>query len=157
MEIIDKDYQEFLKAAQEHAERRGVKTIAADYPCSTNHLYQILNEDKKAGNKAQLKFALACKFKSVSDFVQSVSKTKRQEDRVIRIDTQEDWEHFKVTRKFKNKDLAIQANEALVELEKIDSLQFAKAVIDIMERLKCARKGKQDERREPGRKAAGGE
>ena len=152
MEPTDRDYQDFLKAAQEHARQRGVKVIATDYPCSTNHLYQILNGDKKAGSKAQLRFALACEFKSVSEFVQSVKKPK-ETNKIINIDNQDDWEHFKVTRKFKNKELAIKANEALVELESIDSIQFAKAVVDIMERLKSAQKQK----KEPGRKAAGGE
>ena len=153
MESYDTEYKDFLAAASYYDKKIGTARLAGKYGCSDKYIYMVVNGHKEAGRKVQLKFARACGFKTVSDFIQSTKGVKETNNRMINIDNQDDWEHFKVTRKFKNKELAIKANEALVELESIDSIQFAKAVVDIMERLKSAQKQK----KEPGRKAAGGE
>ena len=152
----DNKYNSFLAALdaeiKEHWYKRTSK-LSVKAGMSQGNLSKIVNRKTKATLETQHKIAVACGYKSVSDFIQSTKGVKETNNRMINIDNQDDWEHFKVTRKFKNKELAIKANEALVELESIDSIQFAKAVVDIMERLKSAQKQK----KEPGRKAAGGE
>lgn len=123
MEHEEVKYMDFIDAAKHYADKIGAVQIAEKYPCSKNHIYQVINEDKTAGRMTQSKFAKACGFNTVSEFVNSIKKSTPD---YPPIETQEDWEHYTVTRKFKNKRLAIDINKLLVKLESLSPIALGR-------------------------------
>lgn len=122
MVVYDKEYEDFLTALDFYADKIGVKAIAAEYKCTPNHIYPIIKREKNAGRKVQLKIANSCGFDTITDFIQSVKKTPK--DNIVTIDDPEILKHFHVIKKFKNKNFARIVNEHLVEIESLDPGAF---------------------------------
>lgn len=69
MKLFDPEYKDFMNAAHYFANKLGVGEIAFKYGCSDKYLYQILSNKKPAGRNTQLKFAAACDFETVREFI----------------------------------------------------------------------------------------
>lgn len=137
MEQMDPEYKEFIDAAVRAIEFFGIEDVAEKYGCSASFLYQIINGQKSAGRKTQLKLAKACGEKTTSNFLKKwsgvadkVQRTTPIANNVFSID-QVTKEHIELVQKFKNKEIALAINQKLMELENVNPIAFARAVGDI--------------------------
>jgi|SRR6056297_1547103 len=124
MKDQDPEYTAFLRAANKHARKIGVKVVADRYGCQKTHIYQVLNQDKPAGSVVRLKLAKACGFNTVSDLINSIKEDELDKKYPVEISDQETWEHFKVIKRFKNKGIALKMNQKLADLEESDQFAF---------------------------------
>ena len=57
---MNKEYKAFIDTLQGYIDRNSIEEVAEKYKCSPSYIYQILNGQKVAGRKTQLKIANAC-------------------------------------------------------------------------------------------------
>ena len=141
MDYNDTDYKTFIASLRFFEEKDGLSEIASAYKCSESYAYQVLNGQKIIGRKSQIKFARACGFNSVSEFIKATQKPELPSKKyTIEIDDQETWQHFKVIKRFKNKGIALAMNEKLADFEEYDQWKFIKLLNKIDESIEALKK-----------------
>jgi len=89
-----------------------------------------------------------------ADYDSMIGVKKTDSKKIINFDNTYDEKHFKVTKKFKNKPMAIEINQGLVEIESYDPEELEEFNAMVQARLKRLRKKikKQEDRDPPGEK-----
>jgi hypothetical protein len=156
MKTEDTDIQAFKRAARFYEEKIGVSEIASNYVCTDKYIYMVINGHKEPGRRAQLKFAKACGFDTVAEFIASVDTDAnvRHIDPITR-------DHLDLVKNFVNKKIAYDINKVLVDLDNDDSIRFGELAALIRKFANGAefieRSRKESESNQPDRRTGTGE
>ena len=148
MNVTEHEHKLFISALKWLISPEGggngtLKGIASKYGCGIQYISQLLNGAKKAGYKAQLKFAE--KHNMSRDNLLRVGEERlRGKDPVIHqnifepyhqrrktdIELQTDKNHQELVSRFENKEIALRIKQLLVRIEQLEKDEGLKAALE---------------------------